>query len=488
MTRRRSFGRVRRLPSGRYQVRYPSPDREQITGPQTFASYKGADAYLALVQADLLRGTWIDHRQSTITLREYADDWIVDRRIRETTRVKYRGLLDRHILPRFGSTELGRITPQAVRAWNASLAARHPDTAAQAYRLLATIYNTAIDDTVLRQSPCRVKGASHYRNPERPVATLEEIDAAVVATVDEYRLSIILAVWCQLRPQEILGLQRRHIDLQTARLTVEQTLTSSNGKMVLGLPKTEAGARTVHIPDNALLYLIDHMSRFVDDGPESWLFKGPTGANVTTRTLERHWANARVAIGKPELRLYDMRHTGLTFVGSGGASLAELMRRGGHSSVTAALKYQHATDGRDRGVAEGLARLAQTLELPDEKKMGHAGGTDTESVVAGGPEVPVPCPSCDGDPLNLGEQQNTYRVLKRPVQEGEVAELLSREINTFLTAETVLADGETLQPQRDSNPCRHLERVVSLASRRWGRAEVSRRIPPVLGGKDSNPQ
>jgi hypothetical protein len=68
-----------------------------------------------------------------------------------------------------------------------------------------------------------------------------------------------------------------------------------------------------------------------------------------------------------------MRHTGLTFVGSGGASLAELMRPGGHSSVTAALKYQHATDGRDRGVAEGLAMLAQTLEVPDEKKMRHAG-------------------------------------------------------------------------------------------------------------------
>jgi hypothetical protein len=93
------------------------------------------------------------------------------------------------------------------------------------------------------------------------------------------------------------------------RLTIEQTLTSSNGKMVLGLPKTDAGARTVHIPDNALAYLGDHMDRFVDDGPHSWLFKGPTGANVTTRTLERHWATARVAIGKPELRLYDMRAT-----------------------------------------------------------------------------------------------------------------------------------------------------------------------------------
>jgi hypothetical protein len=31
------------------------------------------------------------------------------------------------------------------------------------------------------------------------------------------------------------------------------------------------------------------------------------------------------------------------------------------------------------------------------------------------------------------------------------------------------------QPQRDSNPCLHLERVVSLASRRWGRVlDVSR--------------
>lgn len=115
------------------------------------------------------------------------------------------------------------------------------------------------------------------------------------------------------------------------------------------------------------------MDHFADRGPESWLFRGPTGANVTTRTLERHWAKARMAIGKSELRLYDMRHTGLTFVGSGGASLAELMRRGGHSSVNAALKYQHATDGRDEGVADGLARLAMTLEQHDGKRWGTRG-------------------------------------------------------------------------------------------------------------------
>jgi hypothetical protein len=46
------------------------------------------------------------------------------------------------------------------------------------------------------------------------------------------------------------------------------------------------------------------------------------------------------------------------------------------------------------------------------------------------------------------------------------------------------------QPQRDSNPCLHLERVMSLASRRWGPAadKPVTGSPTELGGKDSNPQ
>jgi hypothetical protein len=48
-----------------------------------------------------------------------------------------------------------------------------------------------------------------------------------------------------------------------------------------------------------------------------------------------------------------------------GASIAELMGRAGHASQTAALRYQHATDDRDRVLAQALARLAdQSGEEP----------------------------------------------------------------------------------------------------------------------------
>ena len=41
-----------------------------------------------------------------------------------------------------------------------------------------------------------------------------------------------------------------------------------------------------------------------------------------------------------------------------GATLAELQQRLGHSSVNAALRYQHAAKGRDAEIAKALSVLA----------------------------------------------------------------------------------------------------------------------------------
>jgi hypothetical protein len=69
-----------------------------------------------------------------------------------------------------------------------------------------------------------------------------------------------------------------------------------------------------------------------------------------------------VTIGRPDLRLRDIRHTGLTLAAATGATTAELMHRAGRASVAAAIRYQRATRDRDR-------RLSNALELmiPDTK-------------------------------------------------------------------------------------------------------------------------
>ncbi|WP_130335608.1 tyrosine-type recombinase/integrase [Micromonospora kangleipakensis] len=59
-----------------------------------------------------------------------------------------------------------------------------------------------------------------------------------------------------------------------------------------------------------------------------------------------------------DLTFHDLRHTGQTLAAQTGATLADLMKRLGHSSMAAARRYLHAVDGRDREIAKALSELA----------------------------------------------------------------------------------------------------------------------------------
>ena len=278
-----------------------------------------------------------------------------------------------------------------------ALQADNPDTAAQAYRLLATIFNTAVEEKLLTHSPCKVKGVSQHKNPERPVATVKEIAIATGAMDEGYRLVVPLACYCQLRRSEVLGLQRKHIDLEDSTLHVEQAWTVSGGKMHLGEPKTEAGRRDVPIPSNVLPVLIDHLERFAGAGTEGWLFPGNGGSVVSPRTIDRQWAIARQAIGRPDLRFHDLRHTGLTLVAMTGATIAEIKAAGGHDSNVAAIRYQHASQDPRTAIADALAAMADGRIEPLSQTKGHAGGT-TPAVDTPNQDVSKPSVSASRHP------------------------------------------------------------------------------------------
>ena len=92
------------------------------------------------------------------------------------------------------------------------------------------------------------------------------------------------------------------------------------------------------------------------------LFPGtPGGGHLHSSALYDHYYAARRKAGRQDLRWHDLRHTGLTFAGQSGATLAELMARAGHSSAATALRYQHSTQSRDRMIAEQLSALATNV-------------------------------------------------------------------------------------------------------------------------------
>ena len=89
-----------------------------------------------------------------------------------------------------------------------------------------------------------------------------------------------------------------------------------------------------------------------------YVFPNSKGEPLRRGSFASVWQRARVRAGVPHLRFHDLRHTGNTLAAATGASTRELMSRMGHSSMRAALIYQHATTDRDAAIAAALSRLA----------------------------------------------------------------------------------------------------------------------------------
>ncbi|MFD9574779.1 tyrosine-type recombinase/integrase [Streptomyces sp. NPDC059982] len=386
--KRRQFGRVRKLPSGRYQARYLGPDGQLRPAPETFRTKKDADDWLADKQTEMRKGDWHDPDAGKIAFGPYAVTWIKERQLTSTTRQLYGSLLKHHLEPVLGAVNLAEISPPLVRSWRADklAAGTGPTTVAKAYALLRAILGTAVSDEVIRRNPCQVKGASTVHTPERPTATVKEVYALAEAIQPRFRALVLMAGFLGLRWGELIGLHRRDVDLENRTVRVRRAVAElGNGQREIKAPKSAAGKRTVSIPGVILPDLHDHLKRYAEAGADGRVFVGAKGATPRRNHFNRLWHKACLEAGVKELHFHDLRHTGNTLAASTGASTRELMTRMGHSTARAALIYQHASADRDRLIADALSGLVSkgrvsaqkdvgdTKEDPERK--GHAGGT-----------------------------------------------------------------------------------------------------------------
>jgi integrase len=370
--KRRDFGAVRRLPSGRWQASYLALDGLRRNAPSTFTTKADAHAWLTVRQSELLRGDWIDPELGRLTLGAYAPRWIAEHRLGPRTRDLYESLYRLHIGPILGSSALAAITTESVRAWRAELlrTGRSEETAAKAYRLLRAVLNTAVDDGRISRNPCRIKGADAGRAPERPVASVAQVYALADAIGPQYRAFVITAAMTSLRWGELIALRRRDLDLDDGLAFVHRSLIEYCGRLEVARPKNDS-VRVVTLPGVLVDELRGHLRR-VPEGEDALLFTGERGAAPRRGNWRANvgWREAVKAAGLPEgFHFHDLRHTGNHLVAQAGASTRELMDRMGHSTMRAALIYQHATQARARTLADRL----DALVTAQRKSAGHAG-------------------------------------------------------------------------------------------------------------------
>jgi integrase len=258
---------------------------------------------------------------------------------------------------------LSEIKEPVIRQWRSKLqdAGVGAATLAEAYRLVHSIFNTAVDDLLIRRNPCRIKAAGQDKAHQRFALTIDQVFAVADAIQLRYRLLVLLGALTSLRFGEFAALRRRDVDPDGGELRVRRSQAElQHGRTIIKDPKSERAPLGRHPggcaprparPSRPVLR--NRTGRPGVHRPEGW---SPTATKLPP-AMEEGTRDANI---EEDVHFHDLRHTGNALAAATGASTKELMARMGHSSVRAALIDQHASRSRDKADRRG-----DQPELPD---------------------------------------------------------------------------------------------------------------------------
>ena len=210
---------------------------------------------------------------SRLTVGEYLERWLKESskgRVSNRTFERYKGNVDRYLIPKLGHIALNKLIPRQVQKMESELlesggynAKRlSPRTVVQAHRVLSKSLNDAVRLGIVSRNVVAAV--------ERPRATKYEAQALSWSEVHEfldqipdpvYLTLVLLDLQTGLRRSELLGLQWSDVDLSTGALSVQRALIKlPSGEMELTVPKNGRG-RVVALPEESVESLLVHRQR-----------------------------------------------------------------------------------------------------------------------------------------------------------------------------------------------------------------------------------
>jgi integrase len=343
----------------RYEVRYRGTDGRERT--ETKRTRKLAEHRLTEVHAELLRGTWIDPRRAARPLREVAVEWLAaNADKRPSAWARDESVVRVHIEPAIGDHAIGKIIPDDVRGLVGTWRQNHaPRTVKRMYGVLRAILNYAVERELIVVSPCRGISLPKAEPLSRTVVTPEQLNELADALGAEFGIMAYLGAVLGLRWGECAGLRVGRVDFLHAKIEVAEQITRGRrGAIVTGPPKSDAGRRTLSVPQPLMDLLSAHLALRGVSGadPDALVFTMPGGGALRYEHWRtRTWLPACDLVGLNGLTFHDLRRANATALVLDGVDLKTAQTRLGHSDPRLTLAvYAQATTAADRAAADRL--------------------------------------------------------------------------------------------------------------------------------------
>ncbi|QTN21773.1 tyrosine-type recombinase/integrase [Rhizobacter sp. AJA081-3] len=273
---------------------------------------------------------------TTPAFSAFAEQWFGEFSVawRKTYITTVRGILDQHLLPRFGTLAVGAVSRALILEFRAQLATvrgRRPGTKLSPARIntilliLRQILQEAADRFEFTVPMARLKPLKVPKSDVQPF-TLEQTHLLIQTIRKDYQNYLKIRFFTGMRSGELHGLKWKYVDFERRLILVREAFVGGEDEYT----KTDSSQR--EIPLSQLLYDALRAQHDVT-GHQEYVFCNRAGEPIDTANFtKRIWYPLLRHLGLALRRPYQTRHTAATLWLGAGESPAWVASVLGHSS------------------------------------------------------------------------------------------------------------------------------------------------------------
>lgn len=267
-------------------------------------------------------------------------------------------IIQKKLLPYFGSKNLDEITPADVSAWQNALL-QYRDDKGRGYsptylrtvaNQLSTMFNHAVKLYNLPANPMlKVDRIGNKDGKEMLFWTKEEYLRFADEMMDKPLSYIAFEIlyWTGIREGELLALIPSDFDFKKKKLSITKSYQRIDKEDVVTSPKTKKSNRVIVLPS----FLVEEVEEYFE------IFHVQAGERifaVSKSYLYHEMSRGSSAAGVKRIRVHDLRHSHVSLLIDMGFSALAIADRLGHESIDITYRYAHLFPSRQTEMANNL--------------------------------------------------------------------------------------------------------------------------------------
>ena len=371
--RGKNEGSLHQRPNGTWRAQLSVDGRRISKGFKTKAE---AQEWLRNTQTQVESG--FDYHAGKITLAEYLPVWLENHRVtlRPKTADQYQRIIEKHILPRLGGTQVKNLRITRVEQFYSELV--QSGLGVRTVRIVHTILHRAFEKALryglVVSNPTQGATLPRYKQGEMQVLDESQVTQFLVAAQDSpYQALYFLALTTGMRQGELLGLKWIDLQWHSGALLVQRQVQDIRGQgTIYQEPKTRASRRTIKLGEVTLQVLRLHRERqqaLKASAGNRWkendlIFPSKIGSPLDPSNLRLDYKRVLETAGLPKIRFHDLRHTAASLMLNHGVPVIVASKRLGHSKPSITLDiYGHLYQEMQVEVAKKMDELVSLVPV-----------------------------------------------------------------------------------------------------------------------------